>query len=329
MAARWNLCLVAAVFAPLAPFATAQTYSNYPNKPIRLIVSTAPGGLMDVPARLASDYLDRALGQRVLIENRPGAGGNLGSDLVVKAPPDGYTLAFFQLGNVAINPFVYKDFPYDPLIDLLPVAPMTSSAILVVVNKAVPANNLTELIALAKREPGKINHGSAGLATVPHLAAELFAQMAGVQLTHVHYRGAGPAVTDLVGGQVQVVFVGLGAVRAHLASGGSGTLRVLAVAQPARLRGAPEFPTSAEAGLPGFEFTTWFGFAAPKGTPATIVATLVKHIHAMQDDPEIQKRLASGGMEVLKESPEQFQVRIRNDHEKFREVVRKAGLKPE
>ena len=314
-------------FIALGAWLAASAFAQpYPAKPIRMIVTTAPGGLMDVPARIATDYLDKSLGQRVLMENRGGAGGNIGTDMVAKAPPDGYTIGFVQLGNFALNPFVFKDFPYDPLTDLVPIAPMTSSAILVVVNKNVPATNLTEFIALAKKKPKGINHGSAGLGTVPHLASELFSQRAGIELTHVHYRGAGPAVNDLVAGQVDVVFVGLGAVRAHLASG---ALRVLAVAQPARLRGAPEFPTSAEAGLPGFEFTTWFGFAAPKGTPAEVVSLLAKHIHTMQDDPALAPRLAAGGMEILKESPEQFRQRIRADYETFREVVRKAGLKPE
>ena len=306
--------------------ACAAAAQDYPNRPVRIIVPTAPGGLMDVPARLVADHLDRALGQRMLVENRSGGGGNLGVEAIAKAVPDGYTIGLIQLGNVAINPFIYKELGFDALNDLVPVAPLTTSPILVVVNATVPARTLGEFIALAKREQGKINHGSAGIATVPHFAGELFARTAGVQLTHVHYRGAGPAVTDLVGGQVHVVFVGLGAVRAHLASG---KLRALAVAQTKRLQGAPDLPTAAEAGLPGYEFTTWFGIAAPKGTPDTIIATLVRHIHAFQDDPAIQKRLADGGMEVLKETSAQFRDRIRRDNERFRESVRAMGLKPE
>lgn len=304
-------------------FASAQ---DYPNKPVRIIVPTAPGGLMDVPARLVADHLDRALGQRMLVENRSGGGGNLGVEAIAKAAPDGYTIGLIQLGNVAINPYIFKDLGFDALTDLVPVAPLTSSPVLVVVNANMPVKNLAEFIALAKREQGKINHGSAGIATVPHFAGELFAQKAGVQLTHVQYRGAGPAVTDLVGGQVQVVFVGYGAVRPHIAAG---KLRALAVAQARRLQSAPDIPTADEAGLPGFEFTTWFGVVAPKGTPDVVVSTLARQIHAWQDDAAVQKRLSDGGMEALKETSVQFRERIRRDNDRFRDVVKAMGLKQE
>ncbi len=178
---------------------------------------------------------------------------------------------------------------FDPFTDLVPVAPITSSAILVVANAKVPANDLRELIALAKREPGKLSYGSSGNGTAPHLAGEMFKAAAGVDILHVPYRGAGPAVNDTVGGHVQLTFVGLGAVRSAV---DAGHLKILAVAQSQRLKSAPQYPTSAEAGLPGYEFVTWFGIVAPKGTPAPVIAKLVQHIHAMQDDPEVQKRLA-------------------------------------
>jgi tripartite-type tricarboxylate transporter receptor subunit TctC len=215
---------------------------------------------------------------------------------------------------------------FNPLTDLLPVAPITSSAILVVANAKVPANNLTELIALAKREPGKLSYGSAGPGTAPHLAGEMFKAAAGVDILHVPYRGAGPAVNDTVGGHVQLTFVGLGAVRSPV---DAGLLKILAVAQAQRLAGAPQYPTSAEAGLPGYEFVTWFGVVAPKGTPQPIIAMLVKHIHAMQDDPDVQHTLAVSGLEVLKESPEQFGARMHRDYERFRDIVKAAKLKPE
>ncbi len=299
---------------------------EYPNRPIRYIVTTAPGGLMDVPARLLSDSFDRMFGQRVLVENRGGAGGNVGVDLMVKSPPDGYTLAQIQVGNVAINPFIYKDLPYDVFADIVPVAPLTSSPILVVVNANLEAKDLRGLIALAKREPGKLNYGSAGIGTAPHLAGELFTRAADIKLVHVPYRGAGPAVTDLAAGQVQVAFVGLGAVRAHL---DAGRVRALAVAQPQRLKAAPEIPTAAEAGLPEYEFVTWFGVGAPRGTPQPVIDKLVKGIHTMQDDPAVQKRLADAGMEPLKENPAQFADRIRRDYDRFRDVVLAADIKPE
>jgi tripartite-type tricarboxylate transporter receptor subunit TctC len=231
-----------------------------------------------------------------------------------------------QIGNVAINPYVYPDMGFDPLTDLIPVAPVTSSAILVVANAKVPAKDLKELIALAKREPGKLSYGSAGNGTAPHLAGEMFKAAAGVDILHVPYRGAGPAVNDTIGGHVQLTFVGLGAVRAPV---DAGMLKILAVAQPTRLKDAPQYPTSAEVGLPGYEFVTWFGVLAPKGTPAPIVDTLVKHIHAMQDDPEVQKKFAAAGLEPLKETPEQFGARIRRDHMRFRDIVKAANLKPQ
>jgi tripartite-type tricarboxylate transporter receptor subunit TctC len=299
---------------------------DYPVKPIRVIIPTAAGGLMDVAARVAVDALGKSLGQHLVIENRTGSGGNIGAEAVAKAEPDGYTLGFIQLGNVAINPHVYTDMPFDPLTDLIPVAPMTSSAILVVANAKVPANNLSELIALAKKEPGKLAYGSAGPGTAPHLAGEMFKAAAGVDILHVPYRGAGPAVNDTVGGHVQLTFVGLGAVRSSV---DAGLLRILAVAQSKRLEAAPQYPTSAEAGLPGYEFVTWFGFVAPKGTPKPIVDKLVKHIHAMQDDPNIKQILAKSGLEPLKESPAEFGARMHRDYERFRDIVKAAKLKPE
>ena len=316
------LCLVAAA-AALNATARAE---DYPTKPIRLIIATAAGGLMDVAARVAAESLDKSLGQRLVIENRPGSGGNIGAEAVAKAEPDGYTLGLVQIGNVAINPYVYPDMTFDPFTDLVPVAPLTSSAILVVANAKVPASDLRELIALAKREPGKLSYGSSGNGTAPHLAGEMFKAAAGVDILHVPYRGAGPAVNDTVGGHVQLTFVGLGAVRAPV---DAGLLKILAVAQSQRLKSAPQYPTAAEAGLPGYEFVTWFGIVAPKGTPAPVIAKLVQHIHAMQDDPEVQKRLAAGGLEPLKETPEQFGARMRRDHERFRDIVKAAKLKPE
>jgi len=299
---------------------------DYPVKPIRLIVATAPGGLMDVPARLMADYFEKAYGQRVVVENRGGGGGVMAGDAVAKAAPDGYTLAQIQVGNVAINPYTVKDMPFDPLADLAPVAPLTSSPVVVAVDARLGVGSLSDFIAAAKREPGKLNYGSAGPGTIPHLAGELFCQVAGVRLTPVHYRGAGPALADLLAGQVQAIFVGLGVVRTHMAAG---TVRVLAVSQAQRLQAAPQIPTAAEAGLPAFELTTWFGIVVPKGTPPQIIAVLVKQIHAMQDDPQVLARFAEGGLEPLKESSEQFRARMLRDHERFRALVKAAGLKPE
>src|SRR3954447_26822847 len=316
---KWLRCLCL-VSATVVLNATAQA-QDYPNKPIRLIIATAAGGLMDVSARVAAESLDKSLGQRLVIENRSGSGGNIGAEAVAKAEPDGYTLGLVQIGNVAINPHVYTDMTFDPLVDLVPVAPVTSSAILVVANAKVPANDLKELIALAQREPGKLSYGSGGAGTAPHLAGEMFKAAAGVDILHVPYRGVGPAVNDVAGGHIQLTFAGWGAVRSPVEAG---LAKVLAVAQPQRLKSAPQYPTSAEAGLPGYEFATWFGIVAPKGTPAPVIAMLVKHIHAMQDDPQVQRSFADGGLEALKETPEQFGARVRRDHERFRDIVKAA-----
>jgi tripartite-type tricarboxylate transporter receptor subunit TctC len=320
-----SLCVIAAAAAAgsLSGGASAQ---DYPNKPIRLVVVTAAGGLMDVAARVAAENVGKALGQSIVIENRPGGGGNLGAEAVARAQPDGYTLGLIQLGNVAINPHIYTDMTFDPLSDLVPVAPVTTSAILIVASTKVPAKDLKELIALAKKEPGKLSYGSGGPGTAPHLAGEMFKAAAGVDILHVPYRGVGPAVNDLVGGHIQLTFAGWGAVRGPVEAGRA---KVLAVAQPKRLKAVPQIPTSAEAGLPGYEFATWFGIVAPKGTPAPVIATLVRAIHAMQDDPVVQRSLAGGGMEPLKETPAQFGARMRSDYDRFRDIVKAAKLKPE
>jgi tripartite-type tricarboxylate transporter receptor subunit TctC len=314
------------IFLAILFCAVSAHAQEYPAKPIRFIVATAPGGLMDVPARLLADHFERNYGQKLLIENRGGAGGVLAGDAVAKAAPDGYTLAQIQVGNVAINPFLVKNMPFDPLADLAPVAPLTSSPVVVAIGARVPAATLGEFVELARREPGRLHFGTAGPGTIPHLAGELLSQAANVKLTAVHYRGAGPALTDLLSGQVQAIFVGLGVVRTHAAAG---TVKILAVSQPRRLASAPEVPTAADAGLPAFELNTWFGVVAPRGTPERIIAILVRQIHAMQDDPAVHKRLSDGGMEVLKESPGEFRARMLRDHERFREILKTAGLKPE
>jgi tripartite-type tricarboxylate transporter receptor subunit TctC len=311
------------LLALIVCFAASAQAQDYPSKPIRLIVATAPGGLMDVPARLMADYFEKAYGQRLVVENKGGAGGVMAGDTVAKAAPDGYTLAVIQVGNVAINPFIVKNMPFDPLKDLAPVAPLTSSPVVVTISASLPAKDLREFIALARREPGKLNYGTAGPGTIPHLSGELFSQVAGVRLTPVHYRGAGPALADLLAGQVQAIFVGLGVVHAQAAAG---KLRILAVSQATRLRAAPDIPTAAEAGLPGFEINTWFGVVAPHGTPEPIVSLLNREIHAMLDDPAVRSRLMAGGLEPLKETPQEFGARMRRDHERYEPIIKAAGL---
>lgn len=299
---------------------------DYPNRPIHLIVPAAPGGISDILARLVSKELSEKFGQSVIVENRSAAGGNLGVEMVAKAAPDGYSLSLIQVGNVAINPYLYKNLGFDPLRDLLPVAAVASSAQIVTAYPGLPANNLTELIALAKSEPGQLIYGSAGIGTSTHLGGELLAQMAGVKLLHVPYRGMAPALIDLTAGRLQLAFVGLAAIKSSL---DAGTLKALAVSQASRLKAAPKIPTADESGLPGYEFITWFGIVATQGTPPEIVEKLNSAINSILDSPNIRQRFSDLGMEPLIESPSVFSARIQKDYEKFGKMIKAAQIKIE
>jgi tripartite-type tricarboxylate transporter receptor subunit TctC len=296
---------------------------DYPDRPIRLVVPAVPGGISDILARILADDLNKMFGQPVVVDNRGAAGGNVGVEIVAKAPPDGYSLALIQVGNVAINPHLYKDLPFDPLHDLVPVASVASSPQIVTAYPGLPANNLTELIALAKREPGSLSYGSAGVGTSTHLGAELLAQMAGVKLLHVPYRGMAPALLDLTAGRLQLAFVGLAPIKSSL---DSGALKALAVAQASRLKAAPSIPSADEAGLPGYEFITWFGVVTTQGTPSAVVQKLNTTINAILDKPEVRQRLFDLGMEPLAESPAAFSARIQKDYEKFGAMIKAAGI---
>jgi tripartite-type tricarboxylate transporter receptor subunit TctC len=251
---RWRFAAI--LFAVLTVWPRAVDYAyadDYPSRPVRLVVPATPGGILDILARLLSERLDRTLGQPVVVENRPAAAGNLGVELVAKAAPDGYSLCLIQVGNVAANPHLYKDLSFDPLRDLAPVASVASSPEIVVAYTGLPANNLSELIALAKRERGKLSYGSAGVGTSTHLGAELFAQMSRTKLLNVPYHGMGQALFDLAAGRVQLAFSGLAPIKSGLEAG---SLKALAVAQSTRLKAAPAIPTADESGLPGYEFIT-------------------------------------------------------------------------
>ena len=321
-----HFALMAAVLVGGASFATAATAQTFPSRPIKIIVPAAPSGISDVIARLAGDYMSRTLGQPVIVEDRPGAGGNVGADVTAKSPPDGYTLCMITVGNVAINPFIYKTMPFDALKDLTPVAPVAELPQIVVINAGLPVHSLKELIAYAKQRPGKLNYGSAGVGTTTQLAAELFAEMGGIKLVHVPYRGAAPAVQDTAAGQVQMTFVGLGSAKPLVATG---KIRILAVAAKTRLAAAPDIPTAAESGLPGYEFSTWLGLVGPRGMPASVVATLNRTVEKMVDDPATQKRLVDSGLQAMKATPAEFAARIQADYKKFGALVKVAGLKPE
>ncbi|HET7200632.1 MAG TPA: tripartite tricarboxylate transporter substrate binding protein [Burkholderiales bacterium] len=296
----------------------------YPARTVRLVAGTAPGGITDYLARLSAEGLSEQLGRQVVVENKSGATGNVAIEHVAKSPADGYTLLLVAGGNVVITPFLYRSLPFDPLNDIVPVFNVAGAPQLLVVPGTLPVKSLADFIALAKANPGKLNYASAGPGSTTHLAGDHFARLAGVQLVHVPYRGAGPAITDLVAGRVQMLSVGLGPVRAHLKSG---ALRALAAASRTRLAAAPEVPTSAEAGLPGYEMTTWFGIFAPKGTSPEIVSRLNSAMQAVIDDPGVRKRMLESGIEPIGGSAQAFAERVRSDYRAWEQVVRASGVK--
>jgi len=296
----------------------------YPAKTIHLVAGTAPGGITDTLTRIAAEGLSSKLGRPVVVENKAGATGNLAIEHVAKSPPDGYTLLLVAGGNVVITPFLYASLPFDPLNDIVPVFNVAGAPQLLIVPASLPVKDLAEFIALARANPGKLNYASAGPGSTTHLAADHFARLAGVQLVHVPYRGVGPALTDLIAGRVQMLSVGLSPVQAYLRSG---TLRALAAASKVRLAAAPDVPTSAEAGLPGWEMTTWFGIFAPKGTSAAIVQAVNAGMQSVIDDPGTRKRLLESGIEPIGGPAAVFAERVQSDYRAWEQVVRASGVK--
>jgi tripartite-type tricarboxylate transporter receptor subunit TctC len=309
--------------AAAAPVVDAQTY---PARPIRLVAGTSPGGITDFLARTAATGLSSSLGQTVVVDNRAGATGTVAVDLVAKSAADGYTLLMVAGGNIVITPFLYPSLPVDPVNSLTPVFNMAGAPQLLVVTGTLPVKDLREFIALAKSRPGSVNYASAGLGSTTHLAADHFARLAGAQLVHIPYKGVGPALADLIAGRVQMLSVGLGPVQAHLKSG---TLKALTVASKKRLDALPDLPTSAEAGLPGYEMTTWFGIFAPKTTSREIVRLLNARLQAVLDDPKTRKNLLDSGIEPIGGSAGDFAELVRADYKAWGQVVRASGVKLE
>ncbi len=299
---------------------------TYPVKPIRLIVPYSPGGTADLLGRSIARKLGESLGQQVIIENRTGAGGGIGADLVAKSKPDGYTLLMGTIATHAINPNLYPDNPYDPVKDFAPVLLVATMPNLLVVNPAVPAKTVRELIALAKVKPGELAFASAGSGTTQHLSGELFKKMAGVDMLHIPYKGNAPAVADLVGGQVQLMFdnipISLQQVRA-------GKLRALAVTGPKRSPVLPDIPTIAEAALPGYSVTSWFALFAPAGTPPAIVARLNKETNKALADEALRRQLGDQGIEPAGGTAEQLAAHIRAELPRWKKIVAESGAKVE
>jgi tripartite-type tricarboxylate transporter receptor subunit TctC len=313
----------AALFAAAVGAAQAQ---SYPDRPVRLIAPFPAGGLADVLARAVGDEMSKTLGQPVIVENRAGAGGNTGADAVAKSAPDGYTLLMSSAGILTANPHLYARMPFDAETAFIPVSNVAEMPMLLVVHPKVEARTLREFVALARAQEGKLNFGSPGIGTTGHLGLAMFMHAAGVKITHVPYRGAAPAVTDLIAGQIDGVVDNPPTVLPHIAAG---KLRPLAVAAKERMALLPEVPTAAEQGVANYEASSWFGIAAPAGTPPEVVARLHREIAAAVRTPAMQERFAKSGARLVGNSPSEFAAQIRAERVRWGEIIRAANIKAE
>jgi tripartite-type tricarboxylate transporter receptor subunit TctC len=315
---------IAAGAIALPAVARSARANSYPSRPVRIVVGFAPGGPNDINARLIGQWLSERLGQQFIVDNRPGASGNIAMEAVVKAPPDGYTLTMIAMSS-AVNATLFPNLPFNFLRDIAPVACINRNIYVMLVHPSVPARTGPELIAYAKANPGKLNMGSPGSGTGPHMASELFKLMAGITMTHVPYRGSAPMLNDLIGGQVQFAFDAISGGIGHIRSG---HLRALAVSTPTRIELLPELPTVGEF-VPGYEATGMQGIGAPRHTPAEIVDELNRTINAGLADPTIKARLADLGSEPLPLTPAQYAKALADDTEKWGKVIRAGNIKPE
>ena len=310
-----------AVFALFA--ASAAQAQTYPDRPIRLIAPFPAGGLADVLARAVGDEMNKTLGQPVIVENRAGAGGNTGADAVAKAAPDGYTLLMASAGILTANPFLYAQMPFNVETAFIPVSNVADMSMLVVVNPKVETKTLKEFVALAKAQPGKLNFGSPGIGTTGHLGLAMLMHAADLKIAHVPYRGAAPAITDLIAGQIDGVVDNPPTVISHIQSG---TLRPLAVAAKERLALLPDVPTAAEQGVANYEASSWFGIAAPAGTPPAIIARLHQAIAAAVRTPAMQERFGKSGARVIGDSPKEFAARIGAERVMWGRIIKAANI---
>lgn len=296
----------------------------YPSKPVRLVVPYAPGGATDIISRASAIELSKTLGQSVVVDNRPGAGGNVGAEMAAKSAADGYTMLMSASSLHGITPFLYSKLNYDPNKDLAPVIVFASFANVLVLNPGVKANSLKELIALVKAQPGKLACASSGSGSTIHMSCEMFKQMLGLDITHVPYRGSGPALTDLLGGQVHMMFDNIPSAISHIRSG---KLRALATTGPVRSVTLPELPTMIEAGLPGYESTAWFGLAMPVGTPKEIIVRMNAEGQKAAKAPEFVKRMSDLGYEIVGGTPEQMAAMIQDEIKRWGPIVKASGAK--
>jgi tripartite-type tricarboxylate transporter receptor subunit TctC len=316
---------LAALAATSALAAQSGKPAAYPTKPIRLIVPLTAGGPTDIAARIVAAPLGDAVGQQVIVDNRPGAGGNIGADITAKSPPDGYTLFMGTSGPLSINSSLYPSLPFNPLKDFAPIIQTASAPFVVIVNPAVPARNMKELIALAKAKPGQLNYGSVS-GSASHLSTELFKLMAGVNMVHIPYKGAAPATTDVIAGQIQLSFASTpGSVPMVKA----GKVKPLGVTSAKRVAKLPDVPTVAESALPGYEASVWYGVVAPAGTPRDIVQRLNQEIARILANPTHHDRMTSADFEPTTSTPEQFAAFIRSETTKWAKVVKASGAHAE
>lgn len=312
-----------AIAACASAAAVTSNSASYPSRPIRVIVPFSPGGGSDVLARLLAPGLSDRLGQPVVVDNRPAGSGILGAEIVAKSAPDGYTLLLVQAAHAA-NAQLYTRLPYDPIKDFMPISQVIASASGMFLHPAVPAKTVKEFIAYAKANPGKLNYGSSGLGSTPHLGTELFSSMTGIRMVHVPYKGAAPVITALLGNEIQFAFTNLVSTRPHWQAG---RLRLVAHSGSKRLDAMPDVPTIAESGVPGYVTRSWWGYLAPAKTPRPVVARLHKEIIAVAALPSVRQTVVSQGWEVVASTPEEFATVIQSDAEKWGAIGKRLGVK--
>ncbi|MVW71598.1 MULTISPECIES: tripartite tricarboxylate transporter substrate binding protein [unclassified Bordetella] len=319
--------VVAALGATLAlgtvPTLAAESADQYPSRPIRLIVPFAPGGVSDTGARLVAEKMGQRLGQQVIVDNKPGASGNIGTQMAAQADPDGYTLVLGFDGTLVINPHVHKDIPFDTLKDFAPVSKIGDAALIIVANPKVPASNLQELIAYSKTQPQGISYGSAGVGSTPHLAGELLRQRTGIALEHIPYKGGGQAMADVVGGTLPLLYTAVAGAYPYV---DRKQLKAIAVSTDERLASLPDVPTIKESGVKDFVVNSWIGILAPAKTPPAIVAKLQKAVNDVVHDPDTKARLAGLGITASGNTPEEFRKQIAEDLKTYETVVKSANI---
>ena len=316
-----------AILLALAAFgASPASAQDWPTKPVRIVTGFAAGGIGDLGARLLAEHITRTTGQQAVVENRTGAGGTTGIDAVAKAAPDGYTLGLVLNGNLVINPFVQKSMPFDALKDVIPVAAIGDAPQIIALSTEVPATTFKEFQALAKQKPKSFTYGSAGLGSLPHLAAANFAHMAGIELVHVPYRGNAPATVDLLAGRIQVLSASIGTFRAGI---DAGKLRILLAATKERLPYLPDVPTSAQAGLPGYLMSVWIAVVVPAGTPAPVVERIHAMTQGMMKHEPAVKAMTAAGLDLMPMSQPEFAAFVRAEYARFEKIVKDAGIEKE